>query len=191
MVAGHPLALIILSWCLDSETPPEAFGQPGQLVLDASFALSLSVASVSGPDASAGRTSYFVAPSASYTVGDNVLLRGEILFIHISTPILKSKTTDVGGAMGGGWNLPVASRTSLLFSAFGQFIWWTTATDGQKRAGYLVSPRFDLALLIHPVAHFFIGFGPHLSFDVISRSAGAAWPRTTRLSLTSTLGGWF
>jgi len=188
--------------------PPEPFGTAGRFVITGSFALSAGFTGHSPSDA----TSFSVrfVPALDYFVARNLSLGGFVLGTYdnatTSIPYAKIDTTTsaVGLGVSVGYNVPISQlfswwlRSELAFAlahrknegTLAQGLSSTGAVSGSSTDEEVLVASLYLPFLLHPVPHFFIGFGPEAFYDLVHK-VGAGDDQRFHFGASSTVGGWF
>ena len=142
-------------------------------------------------------TSFAIAPSADYFVAPNVSIGGGIgvsrdsggadgIFLSGLTVTTIAVTARVG------YNLPLSDAFSLwprLALAYGHVN--VSGDNGVSGSGYVIPLTVFVPVLWHPTQHFFVGLGPVLSTDLMSKEEGNDAVKTTDIGVEATLGGYF
>jgi len=180
------------------------FGRQGQFVVQQTA--SAMVATTHYDSSSASSLTFGFGPGADYFVVRNASI-GLGLDLDYSrsdgytldSALIREERTTLSGNARVGYNLPLGARWSLFTRAFvgvhhrlqvfhgppGDVVTSTrlsdTTTDGQSAA-------LGTQLLLHPVPHFFIGWGPRLSHDFANTKGGAS---LDEISFQLSVGGYF
>jgi hypothetical protein len=169
--------------------PAENFGAKGQLAISSDAAFAIEHRSISG--ASEGTTSISLAPAADYFIMNNLSVGGFVRFGYSKSGDSDSNHFALGPRVG--YNLPFSDLISIWpkagFSYARTSVTDSTSTPGGGTVSVTTTANaFALNLyapvMIHPVQHFFAGFGPFLDADL----SGDA--RTTAFGGRLTIGGW-
>jgi hypothetical protein len=162
------------------------FGQAGQIVFSNAAQFTAEHMSFSSPsEPSQSMTGVFVTPSADVFVVRGLSVGGAVAYYHseISGGSAALNGISVGPRIG--YDLPLGDHFSLWSVArvaYGETWLGGTSSQGLSVGGYA-------PVLYHPVAHFFFGLGPNVSY---STSVGSVAPgaSTTQYGLSLTVGGW-
>jgi hypothetical protein len=172
------------------------FGAPGQLVISDDMQVAVIHSSQSFMGDSFSSTTFQLQPAVDYFVAPNFSIGGQL------TVAYSSADDGVGGSLNQtavgilprvGYNLALAPTASIWPRvAFGYVHVSADAGAGSASAsGYSVTLEAFVPVIFHPVPHFFIGGGPILTTEVISKIEDADAPKTTNIGLLSTIGGYF
>ncbi len=191
----------------DTPTPVARFGSAGQLVLGSNFGFSGYSSNYSGSDAHF--SGYSVAPGLDVFVLDNLSVGADLSVSHSTSTgygptgaLSTTASTRLGAGARVAWNVSFSPR----------FSWWPRLTVGystsrveepypsdapaglgtavtQQHGGYAV---VYAPLLLHPVAHFFVGFGPYVSRGLGQTASNALRPvhDATSAGAYVLVGGW-
>ena len=200
-------------WALKEQRPVTRFGDAGQFVLIAGSGLGISSASYSASSASAFGVTF--EPSVEYFVIRNVSVGAELDVTHSSDrgydasgSLTQADSTLLGAGLHFGVNVRLGERFSLypmLAVGFHHLdqkhppVVSSLRTDPgldipqlgeEKRTGPWLNGQ--VAVLYHPVEHFFVGVGPRVYHD-FSRIDGGVHNGTSYTSLGAgfVLGGYF
>lgn len=165
------------------------FGEHGQIAISGDMKFSVLHQSETMGGSSA--TSYEIQPALDTFVSTNVSVGGLLGIRRESLGGSDHLTTFTIGPRVG-YNLFLPAPVS----------WWITVrlsyehlaehvAGAPDRSGYVIPITLYAPLLWHPVAHFFLGAGPFLETDLVSKIEGASAPKTTDFGLSSTVGGYF
>lgn len=166
--------------------PARVFGDRSQLAVSSDAALVIQHTSPGGV------TSVSISPAADFFVAKNISVGGAILFEYDKAGDSDATRFGIGPRVGynlaftdllGLWpkigfsyshtshstNIPVSSGTSLERSA----------------AGSAFTLNLFVPVMLNPVPHFFVGFGPFLDTDLSGDN------KTTTFGGKLTIGGWF
>jgi hypothetical protein len=182
-----------------AEPEPSRFGSRGNVVVSSDFVLAFRNERDVLPQ---GRTTEVVntltlAPALDYFFLDAVSLGLRLAYTRVSAGDDVSTSFAFGPRVG--YDLDLGERISLWPKATLEYrVFSTTAPplpEGLESAadyrGGVLTVRADVPLLVHPVAHFFVGIGPFLGVDVLSRLNDDEGSRHIELGGTSVVGGWF
>ena len=67
---------------------------------------------------------------------------------------------------------------------------WSVSGGGDA-SGYTITLDLFAPFLWHPAQHFFVGGGPVVATDLISKQSGQNAPKETAVGLQAVLGGYF
>jgi len=147
------------------------FGDPGVVVPSGSLA----VGTVSGT------TEIDLQPTLQFFTTPNVAFGLSLLYIHLSND--NGSTSVYGLAPSLGYNLRLGDALSIFPQA--SLSYENTATTGREDRGILGLGLF-VPVLIHPVRHFFIGFGPDFQISGPTDDLFS----TRGLIVQTVIGGW-
>jgi len=179
--------------------PPAAygpsFGNAGQIAISDDLRAGLIYSTLSEGDASV--TDLQLQPAIDYFVIPNLSIGGQ-LSIRYNTQDDGAggnlNTTLVGVLPRIGYNIPLGSTVSIWPRlAFGYVhVSADTGVSGAASvSGYTVALEVFAPIIFHPAPHFFIGGGPLLSTDLVSKVEDTDVAKTTNIGVVSTLGGYF
>jgi hypothetical protein len=194
----------------EDEPREPRFGQAGQVAISGAFSFDLGRTSYTETDQTAFMLE--VSPAAHYFVSSNVSIGGSIFtrYTELSIPLggqdsIDGSTFAYGVAANLGLNLPTTDRVSF-WPRLSLGVWTEklSAPSGfglsQNRNGAYV-PYRDLRetavwtqlwvpVLFHAAPHFFLGFGPLVTFD-LWHAVDDFTNRRLFFGASSTVGGWF
>jgi hypothetical protein len=157
------------------------FGHVNQLVIaqDMSFSLSTDL-----NDNASDSLHILLKPAADYFVMENISLGAIVTIEHTFQE--GPNPTNLGVGARAGYNLPIAENASVWAKVGFAIANRDQASLGAGSTGGDTSAEItlDVPVLFHPVNHFFVGFGPLVTFRV----GGADG---IGLALNSTVGGYF
>ena len=171
-----------------------AFGNAGQLVISDDLRAGLLYTSFSEGDAS--ETDFQLQPAVDYFVIANLSVGGQ-LSIRYNTEDAGSgdsiDTTLVGVVPRVGYNIPLGSSASIWPRVALGYVHASISTGvpAVSVSGYSIVLEAFAPFLFHPVPHFFIGGGPIVSTELVSKVEDMEVAKTTNLGLVSTIGGYF
>lgn len=174
----------------------EKFGQVGQLTIASDFSVDFAYTSVKpavGPSSSA--TLIRVAPALDYFIVRNVAIGGVAGITYEKTSSGPSaRTLEVGPEIG--YAVLVSPRVSLFPKLGASYrnidVSSSSALGGTiSRTEHHVALKLAIPILVHPFEHLFLGAGPLLSYDILSRAAGQKGAKATSIALSFIIGGWF
>jgi hypothetical protein len=161
-------------------SPAGRFGMQSQFALSSDEGIDTSYTSTEGDDV----FRFTLRPALDYFLLENVSLGVTAGIDYISVGDESASVYSVGPRVG--YNLSFRSmfsvwpRVGVSYASRSQSTDPVTADD-DSRAQLNVS----VPLMFHPLAHFFVGFGPALDADI----SGEA--KTTTIAGRVTIGGWF
>lgn len=182
--------------------PPAAdrFGTPGQIVISGEMGLDLLYTSIEPPQGdSLSATNIAISPALDYFVVQNVSVGGVVSLTHdrydqfSAMGVVRHKDTSLLITPTVGYNLDLGPRLSLFPRAGVGYLYSTSSVEGGPDSGSssTISLMLQAPVLIHPVEHFFIGFGPVLLVDLISKFDDEDLSKRRRVGLVLEIGGWF
>ena len=171
-------------------------GTVGQLVISDDMQIALLRQSQSIQGQSRDITQIQLQPALDYFVSPNLSIGGQIRIAHASIDNGNSSTntsTTLGVLPRIGYNVALSPTSS---------IWPRVAlgyvhTNGDSYGGQITSSSYTVSLevfvplVFQPVPHFFLGGGPLVSTDLISKTDSNDGVKTTNIGLQSTIGGYF
>jgi hypothetical protein len=144
---------------VEARTPAAMFGATHQLAISSDAGFSISNTSVSGGHGST--TTIDLAPAVDYFVMDHFSVGGFVRFEWTHVP--DGHTTLFGIGPRVGYDIPFSSIFSVWPKLGLSFA--TTSQSGSPGAtSNNLALNIFVPVMLHPVEHFFIGFGP--AFDV-------------------------
>jgi hypothetical protein len=171
------------------------FGQQGQIAISGDLQASFVHESNSPPGGGASTSSNVITiqPSLDYFVAPNVSVGGAIAITHGDFGTGNGSLTGIGILARGGYNLHLAPMLSLWPQIAIGYIHESIDPGGgiASQSGYVVPLRIFAPLLIHPVAHLFVGIGPVFSTELMSKVGGQDAGKTTDFGIASVVGGYF
>jgi hypothetical protein len=195
-VAGVFALVVVLAW--NAERPAHAqeataFGQPGQLVFDASLQGAFNYQKVSNDVDEASTTTIIFSPSLIYMAAPNFGIGGGLTFVNQDAENTSQTSFAVGPVAG--FNLELGPRISLFPRVSIAYANNTVKVgDGELSSSGIV---FGAAapLLIHPVPHLFFGVGPGFSYTLTSNYEIGGMgldddPKTLTFNVLFMIGGW-
>jgi hypothetical protein len=178
--------------------PPAAdigFGTPGQFVVSDDVQMALLRRSQTLMGMTTDTTSVQLRPALDYFVARNLSIGGQLRIEYASGDNGVGTTiTTLGLVPRIGYNVAL-SPTSSIWPRVGLGYIRTSYDNGGSGANnfssYTVTLDVFVPLLFQPVPHFFLGGGPFLATDLVSKLEGADTTKTTDIGLMSTIGGYF
>jgi hypothetical protein len=172
------------------------FGQLGQIAISGDLQASFVHESQSLPGGAASppsTTVISIQPSLDYFVAPNVSVGGAIPITHGDFGSGNGTLTGIGILARAGYNLHLAPLLSLWPQLEIGYVHESIDPGGgvASQSGYVVPLRIFAPLLIHPVAHLFVGIGPVFQTDLISKVGGQDSVKTTDFGIASVVGGYF
>ncbi len=183
---------------VEAATPVGRFGLRGQAVISSDAGLFISNTQQTGRSGST--TTMELRPAVDYFPLESLSVGGFVGVDYTNVPSGHSTTVSIGPRLG--WEVRISPHFSLWPRAGLSFASTTQRVDAVTRtemvnglpvsttiAGTTTTTR-NLAvdvfvpMLIHPVDHFFLGFGPALDADVTGKV------KATTLAARLTIGGW-
>jgi len=164
------------------------FGQRGQIAISGELKGSILHQSASMNGGS--YTTFEIQPSLDYFVSPNLSVGG---LVGIRRESLGGSDSLVTFTIGPrvGYNIVLSGAVSLWVRAGLGYAHLSRSLGQVDESGYVIPFSLFAPLLWHPVTHLFLGAGPFLETDLVSRIEGQSAPRTTDIGLSSTVGGYF
>jgi hypothetical protein len=178
----------------DEHAPSRAFGRAGQIVISGASQLGFEHASygaTNGPAPQPATTSFFVAPSADLFVVRGLSVGARLEYGHFA------QTGDASGD-----SLSIGPRAGYAVPLGDHVSFWPDV-DVSYSEGWISTGSRDVSVavgvyapvLYHPATHFFVGLGPYVTANVLSRSVtpqgiSADVPTLTIYGVAFTAGGW-
>jgi hypothetical protein len=171
-------------------------GTPGQFAVSDDMQIALIRQSQSLQGQSIDTTRIQLQPAIDYFVSPNVSIGGQVRIAYESRDTGGGSTntmTTLGLLPRVGYNVALSPTSSIWPRASLGYVHTSTDSfNGQVTAsGYTVSLEVFVPLLFQPVPYFFVGGGPLVTTDLISKLEGADAVKTTNIGLQSTIGGYF
>jgi len=163
------------------------FGLKSQWTISSDTSIFISNTSISG--VSGSTTRFQIQPAADYFIIDNLSLGGFVGVNYTSVP--SGHTTQFGIGPRVGYNIPFSSRFSVWpragfsFASTSQTVSAVGSTPESSTNNTAFALNLFAPVMFHPVAHFFVGFGPALDQDLSGDN------KTTVIAGRLTIGGWF
>ncbi len=167
----------------NADAPADRFGEKRQLAISSDAALTISNTSVSG--ATGSTTTIQLQPAVDYFVIRNLSVGGSILLQHQSSGGSSSTSFGIGPRVG--YNFPLSDLISIWPKA-GLSIAHTSVSPPDplpSASNTAVALNLFVPFMLHPVPHFFAGFGPFLDTDLSGTN------KATTIGGKLTIGGWF
>jgi hypothetical protein len=159
------------------------FGHVNQLVISQDMAFNLAT---DINDDATDSLSIELSPAADYFIQENLSLGGFVTLDHTIIGGGAADVTNLGIGVRAGYNIPVAENASIWpkvgFAIANRDV--PGATGGSTGGDTSAELSVDAPVLFHPANHFFVGFGPAVTF----RIGGADG---IGLALNSVVGGYF
>lgn len=164
--------------------PARTFGSQGSMVLSNQSSLELR-------HSSDGVTTVSIAPAADFFVIKNLSVGGIIAFDYAKVGNHDGTRFQVGPRVG--YNLSFTNMLGMWpilgFSYAHSSAGYTVTNDSNEKVSTSksndsVAVDLFVPLMMHPVTHFFLGFGPFLTADLSGSN------RVTAYGVRLALGGW-
>jgi hypothetical protein len=169
------------------------FGQAGQIAISGDLQASFVHESQSLPNGGSSTSVNVIQiqPSLDYFVAPNISVGGAIPITH--GDFGSGTLTGIGILARAGYNLHLAPLLSLWPQLSIGYVHESFDPGGgvASQSGYTVPLRIFAPLLIHPVAHLFVGIGPVFQTELISKVGGQDAGKTTDFGIASVVGGYF
>jgi hypothetical protein len=135
-----------------------------------------------------------LAPGALWFAVDGIALGLSAIFAHRSSSAqlpfflqpVASSTTSFGGAPMAAAAFPLTERVAFFPQLEVNYLWQRVSGGGISQTSHSISLQGFAPLLFIPAPHFFLGFGPFLSWNVEGAGSG-----NFALGLNSQIGGYF
>jgi hypothetical protein len=168
------------------------FGLAGQIVISGELQAQFVHTSINmmGPS---GNTIVF-QPALDYFVAPNITVGGFLTFqmTSLSANGFSVDQTNVGLGARGGYNIHLTPMLSAWATLGLSYLHSSQSTTGMAtQSGYTVPLEIFIPLLIHPTPHLFVGLGPILHTDLISKVGSADGSKETDIGVSSIVGGYF
>jgi hypothetical protein len=174
--------------------PEVGFGYAGMIAFSDDLQLAISQVSSDFQGQSTKRTQIQLRPALDFFVLPNFSVGGQLIIGYTSVDVggTSASQTELGALARVGYTFALGTTTS---------IWPRVAFGYQRPAGegpvvpgnsqYNLSFEVYVPIVVQPVQHFFIGAGPIVSTQVVSKVNDIDAPKTTTIGVLSTLGGCF
>jgi hypothetical protein len=186
----------------DAGAGPARFGSGMQLVISDDLFLQLVTQTTTTPgvlggeDTSSSSTSVYLRPAVDLFVARNFSIGGQ-LTMGATSYDAGSVTSGGSSATFGvmprlGFNIPLGSKVSIWLRGAAGYLFTSYSFDGSSdsTSGYVFEVQGFAPLLVHPVPHFFIGIGPSLFAQIVSKVEDEDTTRFSSFGLQSTIGGY-
>jgi hypothetical protein len=174
-------------------------GAAGQIVLSDDLLVTATRTSFSSAGTSVSSTSITLQPAIDFFVAPNLSIGGQ-LRIGISSSDYVGDQTTIGLLPRIGYNIPIGAAASIWPRGSLAYVHYSNSVSstgvGTTSSSYTVSFIAFVPVLFQPAPHFFVGGGPFLSTDLVSKSDdgfgnSVDGSKATEFGLLSTLGGYF
>jgi hypothetical protein len=171
------------------------FGTPGQIAVSDDMQMALLRRSTSIMGMTTDATLVQLRPAFDYFLAPNISIGGQLRIEYASGDDGANTTvTTIGLVPRIGYNVAL-SPTSSIWPHVGLGYLHTSydngAGGGNNFSSYTVTLDVFVPLVFQPVPHFFLGGGPFVETDLVSKLEGADTIKTTNIGLMSTIGGYF
>jgi hypothetical protein len=184
----------------ESAPPPVApvtvgLGAVGQIVFSDDLKVKAARYSQSGNGQSTSQTAIQLQPAIDVFVAPNLSIGGQVQLGVDSND--SDDVTTIGLAPRVAYNISIGPTASIWPRASLGYRHKSSTSNigGYSTSSYTVSFIAFVPVLFLPAPHFFIGGGPYLSTDLVSKfevmGGSADATKTTELGVMSTLGGYF
>jgi hypothetical protein len=169
-------------------------GTVGQLVVSDDMQIALMRQSLSQAGQSRDITSIQLQPAVDYFVSPNLSIGGQVRILFASADNGGGTSNDVttlGLLPRIGYNVALSPAASIWPRVALGYVHTSTDNFGGTSSAYTVSLEVFVPLVFQPVPHFFLGGGPLVTTDLISKLDSNDGIKTTSIGLQSTIGGYF
>jgi len=189
----------------------KVFGDAGGIVIRGAFDVGAFYANFQPPGVAAeaySQTTLKVAPALDFFLSKNLALGGTVELGYATGrfaadpatglpagTLIRESHVDFAVGPEVGYNF-AARRHASVFPTVGAVYRITSLTRQSPAGGDFTNSGFTISLvgsipiLYHLAQHFFIGFGPTVSIDIVSRFEGRDQTVARRLGLDFQIGGW-
>lgn len=187
-------------------TPPvlslnaaDLFGNAGQIVLSTNLDLDFVYTNIKPPGNgdSLGNTELRLVPALDYFIARNFAVGGAVLLMYeTGKPMgVQQSQFAFGLAPEVGYNITISTKSSFFIKAGMSFVHVSNKLDSPSlgnvdTSGWKLGLMVSAPVVFHLAPHFFIGFGPAVSLDLISKVEGDAAAKTRTVGLMLDIGGW-
>jgi hypothetical protein len=171
-------------------------GTVGQFVVSDDVQVTLLRQSLSQGGQTRDVTGIQLQPAFDYFVSPNLSIGGQVRILYASVDNGAGSTDDtttLGLLPRIGYNVALSPGASIWPRvALGYVHTSGSSFNGQvTSSSYTVSLEVFVPLIFQPVPHFFLGGGPLVSTDLVSKLDSNDGVKTTNIGLQSTIGGYF
>jgi len=175
--------------------PELGFGYAGMIAISDDVQLAISQVSSDFMGQSTKRTQIQLRPALDFFVLPNFSVGGQLVIGYTSVDPgngMSASQTELGASARIGYTFALGTSTSI----------WPRVSFGYQRpvgegpvvpgnSQYNLTFEVYVPIVVQPVQHFFIGAGPIVSTQVVSKMNDVDAPKTTTIGVLSTLGGCF
>lgn len=173
------------------------FGQQGQYFVSGGVMASFGRTTLELDGVSFKQTDLRLSPSLAYFFSDRLFVAGQLRLesqVSTSSNTERSATRMAFGFGGGaGVDTPLGSQSSLMVSLM--LLRLQDVADsrvpGGKDAWKRTLATFTGHLTFHPMAHFFVGFGPSYTLSLASDFEGETGPSVSAFSFECVIALWW
>ena len=170
---------------------PIALGAAGQLVISDDLLVAATRTSQSFMGQRQSYSSITLQPAIDVFVAPNFSIGGQVRISVFSSD--GNNSTTIGVLPRIGYNIPIGPVASIWPRI--SLAYLHTSSDvtggGASTSSYTFSFIAFVPILFQPAPHFFIGGGPYLSTDLISKVESTDSYKSTDIGVLSTVGGYF
>lgn len=170
------------------------FGAPGQIAVSDDMQMALLRRSQSLMGMTIDATLVQLRPGFDYFVAPNISVGGQLRIEYSSGDNgINTTITTIGLVPRIGYDVAL-SPTSSIWPHVGLGYIHTSfdnGSAGNNFSSYTVTLDVFVPVLFQPVPHFFLGGGPFLATDLVSKLQGMDTTKTTDIGVMSTIGGYF
>jgi len=176
--------------------PELGLGALGQIAISDDMQVAIIRQTLSAQGQTVDVTQIQLQPAIDYFVSPNLSIGGQVQIAYRSSDNGFGSTSDettVGLVPRIGYNVPLGVSSSI-WPRVGLGYIHTSTNDGSGSPGfssYTVTLQVFVPLIFQPVPHFFVGGGPLVATDLISKREDQDGIKTTNIGLLSTIGGYF
>ena len=173
------------------------FGEKGQVVMSSDFNVDIVYNSIRPPEGDAvSLTDVRVAPALDWFVAKNIAIGGLVVFGYQKGAGLKGSETTVQLGPNIGFNVEMAGRVSFFPKLGAGYRLISQSSKSplggtSSVTGHVVTVFASAPILFHPAPHFFVGFGPIISLDLLSKVEGNDGTKNLVGGLAMHIGGWW
>jgi hypothetical protein len=165
------------------------FGAVGQIAISDDARIAIARLSESGAGSNSSLSSYELRPALDYFVAPSLSIGGQVSLAYYSSN--GSTQTIIGVMPQVRYDFSLSSLVSIWPRLGIAYTHTSNSFNGPESTSYEVSLDVFVPLVFHPAPHFFIGGGPYLRTDLVSKAESIDAAKRSTSGLMSMLGGYF